>query len=324
MGDPAGVGLELIARVAAEGPVRPFFVVGDADALSRAAARIGVQLPKLETIASPAQAHRDALCVLHEPLAREEQPGQPDAANAGAVERAIRRGVEACLAGEASALVTLPIAKSVLYEAGFKFPGHTEFIGALTQDAPWPQARGPVMLIAHEELRVALTTIHLPLRAVADALSVEGIVHTGRVLAEALMRDFAIAKPRLAMAALNPHAGEAGSLGREEIEIINPAAAALRALGHACASAAPADTLFHRDARTAYDGVIAMYHDQGLIASKTIDFWGGVNATLGLPIVRTSPDHGAAFDIAGRGVARADSLRAAMRMAHAIAQRRGS
>jgi 4-hydroxythreonine-4-phosphate dehydrogenase len=324
MGDPAGVGLELIARIAAEPERPPFFVIGDAEALARAAARIDLRLPPIATIARAADAHTGALCVLHEALAIPETPGRPDSANAGAIERAIRRGVSACIDGEASALVTLPIAKSVLYDAGFAFPGHTEFIGALTENIPWPRTRGPLMLIAHDKLKVAPATIHLPLRDVATALTRDTIIHAARVLAESLTRDFGIAAPRIALAALNPHAGESGSLGREEIEIINPAAAALRALGYDVRDAAPADTLFHAEARAHYDGVVAMYHDQGLIASKTIDFWGGVNATLGLPIVRTSPDHGAAFDIAGQGVARADSLRAALRMAHAIAQRRNS
>jgi 4-hydroxythreonine-4-phosphate dehydrogenase len=321
MGDPAGAGLELIARVARD-PPEPFFVIADPDALVRAAARVGVRLPALEIIASPEDAQDGAVCVLAEPLAQSETPGAPDSANAAAILGAIRRGVDACLAGHASGLVTAPIAKSVLYGAGFAFPGHTEFIGALTQSAPWPRTRGPVMLIAHEALKVALATIHLPHAEVSAALSTAAIAHVGRVFAEALAHDFGVERPRIALAALNPHAGEGGALGREEIEVINPAAALLRAEGLDVADAAPADTLFHPQARAHYDGVIAMYHDQGLIASKTIDFWGGVNVTLGLPIVRTSPDHGAAFDIAGKGLARPDSLRAAIALAHTIASRR--
>jgi len=315
MGDPAGIGLELIARCA-DAP-EPFFLIGDPDALARAG---GPRTPHL--MANAADFKGSAFNVLPEMLAHSETPGAPSAKNAGAVEAAIRRGVEACLAGDASGLVTMPIAKATLYEAGFKFPGHTEYVGALTESAPWPHARGPVMLLAHDHLKVALATIHLPLADVKPALTTQSIVQTCRVVAQALQRDYGIAAPRLALCGLNPHAGESGKLGREEIEIINPAAAQLRAEGVDASDARPADTLFHAEARAGYDAAIAMYHDQGLIPVKTLDFWGGVNVTLGLPIVRTSPDHGAGFDIAGKGVARADSVRAALKMAWAMAGRR--
>jgi 4-hydroxythreonine-4-phosphate dehydrogenase len=178
------------------------------------------------------------------------------------------------------------------------------------------------MMLAAKDLRVALATIHLPLAQVPEHLSTEHLVRTGRVVAEALQRDFGVAAPRIAMAGLNPHAGEGGGLGREEIEIINPAAAALRAEGVDISDARPADTLFHAEARATYDAVIAMYHDQGLAPVKSLDFWGAVNVTLGLPIVRASPDHGAAFDIAGKGIARPDSFLAALRLARDMAQRR--
>jgi 4-hydroxythreonine-4-phosphate dehydrogenase len=179
------------------------------------------------------------------------------------------------------------------------------------------------MMLAAGSLRTALVTIHLSLRDALQALSGEGIVHTGRVTASALRRDFGVSRPRLALAGLNPHAGEAGALGREEIEIVNPAAARLRAEGIDCTDALPADTLFHPEARARYDAVLCLYHDQALIPVKTVDFWGGVNITLGLPLVRTSPDHGTGFDIAGRGLARADSMIAAIRLAAEIAARRG-
>lgn len=321
MGDPAGIGLELIAKSAA---TSPFFAIADPDALARAAERAGVRL-KLRPIARAEDySAGDALCVMPEPLATTETPGTPDARNAGAVRRAIERGVAACLSGAAAGLVTAPIAKATLYDAGFAFAGHTEFIGALTQSTPWQGARGPVMMLASPELRVSLVTIHTPLADVPGELSAERIAHVARVTAEALKRDFGIARPRLALAGLNPHAGESGAIGREEIEIINPAAALLRSEGIDVRDAAAADSLFHAEARAGYDAVIVMYHDQGLIPLKTLDFWGGVNVTLGLPIVRASPDHGTAFDIAGKGIARADSFLAALHLASAMAERRAA
>jgi 4-hydroxythreonine-4-phosphate dehydrogenase len=311
MGDPAGIGLELAAR-AWEGraSLPQFFVVGDKAALARAAERIGVDVSDCPV--------RDIA------LATPETPGAPNAANAPATIAAIEQGVSAVRAGEASALVTLPIAKHVLKSAGFGFPGHTEFVAHLTANDPWPHARGPVMLLAGPTLKVALVTIHTPLAQVPGALTREAIVNTARVLGEALQRDFGIASPRLALCGLNPHAGEDGTIGREEIEIVNPAAAALRAEGWAVSDAAGADALFNSEARRRYDAAIALYHDQGLIPIKTLHFWDAANITLGLPIIRTSPDHGVGFDIAGKGVARPDSFFAAMRMAWEMAERRGS
>jgi 4-hydroxythreonine-4-phosphate dehydrogenase len=224
--------------------------------------------------------------------------------------------------GRASALVTLPIAKHVLQGAGFRFPGHTEFIAHLTAGETWPHARGPVMMLAGPSLKVALATIHTPLAKVAAELSRDRIAHVGRVLGEALQRDFGIVKPRIALCGLNPHAGEDGHIGREEIEVVNPAAAMLREQGWDVRDARSADALFHESARANYDAVIALYHDQGLIPIKTLHFWDAVNITLGLPIVRTSPDHGTGFDIAGKGVACADSFRAALKLAWEMAQRR--
>jgi 4-hydroxythreonine-4-phosphate dehydrogenase len=326
MGDPAGIGLELAAKVWIDRHgAPPFFLVGDHSAIRRAFARLGAPAPRLHVAsdhASLADPPLDALAVLHTPLARDEALGQPDLANAPAIITAIERGVGAVRAGFASALVTLPIAKSVLQRSGFAFPGHTEFIAHLTADDPWPHTRGPVMMLAGPTLKVALATIHTPLASVATELSRERIIHVGRVVSEALWRDFGIARPRLALCGLNPHAGEQGQIGREEIDTINPAAALLRAEGVDITDAQSADVLFHQDARARYDAAIALYHDQGLIPMKTLHFWDAVNVTLGLPIVRTSPDHGTGFDIADKGVARPDSFRAALALAWEMAQRR--
>ena len=248
--------------------------------------------------------------------------GQPSTKNAPAIIESIEYGVKLCLSREADGLVTNPIAKNVLYESGFAFPGHTEFLGHLCQGRATPYATGPVMMLAAQNLRVGLATVHIPLQTAAKQLSTESIIDTARVILGALKTDFGITQPRLALTGLNPHAGEAGALGREEIDIINPAAQILRAEGFDVTDAQPADTLFHAEAREGYDAVLAMYHDQGLIPVKTLDFHGGVNITLGLPFIRTSPDHGTAFGIAGQDIARPDSLIAAIRKARENADNR--
>jgi 4-hydroxythreonine-4-phosphate dehydrogenase len=326
MGDPAGIGLELAARVWAErgAGTPPFFFIGDPDALERASERLGLATPALNIVEDVAQVSEpfDGLTVLHVPLAMEETPGAPDPVNADATISAIERGVAAVLEGAASALVTLPIAKAVLHTADFGFPGHTEFIAHLTKDQAWPHARGPVMMLAGPTLKVALATIHTPLAKVSGQLTRERIVHVGEVVGEALQRDFGVAEPRLALCGFNPHAGEDGNIGREEVEVLNPAAALLRAEGWSITDAVSADALFHDGARVTYDAAIAIYHDQGLIPIKTLHFWDAVNVTLGLPIVRTSPDHGTGFDIAGKGVARVDSFRAALKLAWEMTERR--
>ena len=263
-----------------------------------------------------------ALPVLDLPLAAPVRLGHPSAAAAGHVVKWIETAVALALAGEAAAVVTAPIAKATLYEAGFAYPGHTEFLGALTETAPLAGARGPVMMLAAADLRVALVTVHVPLSQVPQRVTLEAIVHAGQVTAQALTRDFGIAAPRIAVAGLNPHAGEGGAIGREEIEVVRPAVEALQAAGVDARGPAPADSLFHAAARATYDAALCLYHDQALIPVKMLDFWGGVNLTLGLPIVRTSPDHGTAFDIAGQGLARPDSLIAAIRKAAEIAERR--
>lgn len=327
MGDPAGVGLEIAVKAyagRANGALPPFGLIGDTEAVARAVKRAGLSVP-IALAAGPGDIEAmfpTSLPVLPLSLAREETPGQPDPENAPAIIAAIEQGVGHCLAGRAGALVTLPIAKAPLYAAGFRFPGHTEFIAALTAEAPGPRQRGPIMMLAGPSLKVALVSIHLPLAEAIRTLTAKKIIAAARVTAEALRRDFGVDRPRLALAGLNPHAGEGGALGREEIEIINPAAAALRAEGIDITDAKPPDALFHAEARAGYDAAIALYHDQGLIPLKTLHFWDGVNVTLGLPIVRASPDHGTAFDIAGKNVANAESFVAALRLAAEMARQR--
>jgi 4-hydroxythreonine-4-phosphate dehydrogenase len=320
LGDPAGIGPEIIvdawSRRRTGDPA--FVVFGDAGTLRR----LGAPVTLVEAPAEAAGVFSSALPVIDMPLPEPVRPGLPATSAASCVTRWIAAATRACLDGEAHALVTAPISKSVLKSAGFPHPGHTEYIGELTAGTPWIGERGPVMMLAAADLRVSLATIHLPISGVSDALSLEGLLRTARVTAQSLMRDFGLARPRLAMAALNPHAGEAGEIGREEITLIRPAADRLRAEGLDIEGPLPADSLFAPEIRTRYDAVICMYHDQALIPIKMLDFWGGVNLTLGLPVVRTSPDHGTAFDIAGKGLARADSFIAALRMAGEIARRR--
>ena len=245
-------------------------------------------------------------------------PAKPDTANAAAVIEAIETAVAMALRGEAAAVVTAPINKAVLAAAGFPHPGHTEFLQVLTGA---PRA---VMMLASDTLRVVPLTIHMPLTEVPRAITTAAIVETGEIIVAALQRDFGIATPRLAIAGLNPHAGEDGVLGGEDGAIIAPAVAALNAKGHDVRGPLSADTLFHAEARARYDAALCMYHDQALIPVKTLSFWDGVNVTLGLPIVRTSPDHGTAFDIAGTAKADARSMIAAIRLAAKMADARAA
>ncbi len=320
LGEPAGVGPEIVIdawRALSGGPLS-FAVVGDAGLLRASGAQVA-------EVGSPIDARglfESALPVLHHPIAAPVTPGRPDPRNAPAVADWIETAVSLALGGEASAVVTAPIAKAPMYASGFRFPGHTEFIAELTADAPFNGVRGPVMMLTARDLRACLVTIHVALDQVPELLTAERITRTARVTHDALRRDFGLAKPRLALAALNPHAGEGGALGLQEIQLLKPTAEALRAEGIDISDPRPADTLFHEEARRTYDASICLYHDQALIPVKTLDFWGGVNATLGLPVVRTSPDHGTGFDIAGKGVARPDSLIAAIRLAGEMAERR--
>jgi 4-hydroxythreonine-4-phosphate dehydrogenase len=264
----------------------------------------------------------DALPIYDMPLGVEVVAGHPSSAYGAKVIAWIETAVGLALSGETQGVVTAPIAKAPLYQAGFRFPGHTEFLGELTAQAPLVGPRGPIMMLIAGDLRAVPVTIHEPYAKVPGLLTQDLIVHAGEVTAAALVSDFGIASPRLALAGLNPHAGESGMIGREDVDIIAPAAARLRAMGIDCGDPRPADTLFHPQARATYDAVLCMYHDQALIPVKMLDFWGGVNVTLGLPIVRASPDHGVGYDIAGRGVARPDSMIAALRLASDIATRR--
>jgi 4-hydroxythreonine-4-phosphate dehydrogenase len=322
LGDPAGIGPEIVAAAWAAlrltGP--SFFAVGDAATIAAA----GCPVSRISDAQQAGACFASALPVLDLPLAAPVTPGQPTPDAAAHVIAWIERAVALALAGEVGGVVTAPIAKATLYAAGFAYPGHTEFIGALTADAPMAGARGPVMMLTAKDLRVALVTVHVPLAQAPGLVTEARIVAVGGVVAEALARDFGVARPRLVVAGLNPHAGEGGALGQEEQLIVAPAVAALRAAGVDARGPLPADSLFHDAARTTYDAAICLYHDQALIPVKMLDFWGGVNLTLGLPIVRTSPDHGTAFDIAGKGLARPDSLIAAIRLAAEIARRRGS
>ena len=327
LGCPAGVGPEIVTKAwAALRETGPrFVVVGDYDVLAAAiSVRSGGTVQRVGSPAEAVQIFPDALPVIDLPLLSRVVAGKPSGTHSGAIIRWIETAVGLALSGAVCAVVTAPIAKAPLYAAGFPFPGHTEFLAELTSGAAFEGQRGPVMMLAVGGLRTVLVTIHQPLKQAIASLSGDAIVQVGRVTAEALRRDFGIVGPRLALAGLNPHAGEGGALGREEIELINPAAARLRALGIDCADARPADSLFHAEARRGYDAVICLYHDQALIPVKTIDFWGGVNATLGLPIIRTSPDHGVGYDIAGRGLARPDSLIAAITMAAEMAAKRNT
>lgn len=324
LGEPAGIGPEIIVKawsaLRADGPA--FMVVGDAQSLA-AASNAGASI--IRSVSSPGEAagvFTEALPVLNLPLSSAVVAGKPAAAAAPAVIRWIETAAGLALSGEAGALVTAPIAKATLYAAGFHFPGHTEFLGELASAPPGAGGRGPIMMLAAVDLRVSLVTIHEPLAKVAGILTVERIVNAGLVTAHALTNDFGVDRPRLAVAALNPHAGEGGALGDEEKSIIAPAVLALREAGIDASGPHPADSLFHAEARRRYDAVLCMYHDQALIPVKMLDFWGGVNVTLGLPIVRTSPDHGVGLDIAGRGQARPDSLIAAIRMAARIQELR--
>lgn len=321
LGDPAGVGPEITAKAYAAlrdgGPA--FMVVGDYDLLS-AVAR-GQSVRRVSTPDEAARVFPDALPVLDLPLRASVVAGHGSPDHAEAVIRWIETAVGMALTGGVGGVVTCPISKAMLYEAGFSHPGHTEFIAELARDGT---PRRPIMMMASPRLRVSLVTIHQALRDVPDAITFERVFQTVRTTADALETDFGIPNPRIALAGLNPHAGEAGALGREELEVINPAARRLRAALYDVTDAQSADTLFGEDARGRYDAVVAMYHDQALIPLKTLDFWEGVNVTLGLPLVRTSPDHGVGYGIAGRGTARADSLIAAIRLAAEIAGRRAA
>ena len=308
-GEPAGVGPEVVAKARALAPDVPFFVLGNPAHFEGFGVAIRV-------IDAPEETASEALCVLPHDIPGPAMPGRPDPAQAAGVVSAIARAVEMARAGTASGVCTAPIHKKALKDGcDFPHPGHTEYLAALAG------VDEVVMMLACPELRVVPATIHIALDAVPAALTPRGLEATLRITHAALRRDFGVAAPRIAVAGLNPHAGEGGTMGRQEVDWIADLVARLAPeLG--CFGPLPADTMFHAGARAGYDAAVAMYHDQALIPIKTIDFAGGVNVTLGLPFVRTSPDHGTAFDIAGTGRADPTSMVAALRMAHEMGARR--
>jgi 4-hydroxythreonine-4-phosphate dehydrogenase len=318
IGEPAGIGPDLtlaIWRRRAELDLPAFYMIGDADFLKARARALGLDVAIAEvTPTQAAAAFARALPVVPLGLPVTAAAGKPDASSAPAAIAAIRRAAEDVMAGAAAAMVTNPIAKSVLSRAGFAEPGHTEFLGHLAETATGKKVT-PVMMLWSPELAVVPVTIHIPLREVFSVLSTALIADTGRIVVRDLSRRFGIARPRLAVAALNPHAGEDGTLGEEDLAIVAPAVQLLRSEGIDAVGPLAADTMFHARARANYDAALCMYHDQALIPIKTLAFDHGVNVTLGLPFVRTSPDHGTAFDLAGTGRANPGSLLAALTLA---------
>ena len=321
LGEPAGIGpdITLAAWLRREAlALPPFYIIGDPDFIATRAARLGLTIPiSVTTPADSVAAFQTALPVCPTGHAVTAEPGRPDSSSAPAAIASIRQAVADVVAGHASAVVTNPIAKSVLYRVGFAHPGHTEFLAELaTRDGETPM---PVMMLWSPDLAVVPVTIHVSLREAIEQLSDRLIVKTARIVVADMQRRFGVAQPRLALSGLNPHAGEDGSLGSEDHEIIAPAVAILQNQGIDARGPLPADTMFHPAARAGYDCAICMYHDQALIPLKTLAFDDGVNVTLGLPFIRTSPDHGTAFDIAGSGKANPSSLIAALKLAARMA-----
>lgn len=314
-GDPAGIGAEITLKAFATG-LRGFVVMEDPGRLAEIATELGLDVP-IEIVEAPFDLEKNHAALPVCPLSWDTSPipGKADPRNAICVIEAIRIAASMAQDGRAAAMVTNPIHKAVLIESGFSHPGHTEFLASLTP----PRDGAPLMMLASEMLRVVPATVHVALRDVPDALTTSGLVAKGRLLDESLRRYFGCPNPRIAFCGLNPHAGEDGQFGDEDKRIIAPAVDRLAADGISAFGPLSADTLFHAEARKSYDAVIGMYHDQVLIPLKTLDFDGGVNVTLGLDFIRTSPDHGTAFDIAGTGRARPDSLMAAVRMAQMMA-----
>jgi len=323
LGEPAGIGPDLaldVWRRRAELNVPPFYLVGTVDFLRRRAARLGLDIPiTAVTPRSAAAAFAGALPVVAIDVAVSAEPGRPDRSSAPAAVASIRRAVADVMAGEAAAVVTNPVAKNVLYHWGFAEPGHTEFLAKLVQESTGRTLR-PVMLLWSPVLAVVPVTIHLPLKEIFNQLTTGLVIETGRIVARDLAARFGLNRPRLAITGLNPHAGEEGTLGEEDGSIVAPAVARLIADGIDARGPLPADSLFHAQARATYDAALCMYHDQALIPIKTLAFDHAVNVTLGLPFVRTSPDHGTAFDIAGTGRADLKSLVAALRLAARLAK----
>lgn len=322
LGEPAGIGPDI--AIAAwlkrrELDLPPFYLIGDSAFITERARVLGATIAVADASAEDAaELFAGALPIVKTGIAATAKPGHPDDSSAPAAIASIRHAVADVISGRASAVVTNPIAKSVLYRAGFSHPGHTEFLAQLSA-AVNGTVPHPVMMLWSPELAVVPVTIHLPLRDAIAQLTSDLIVRTGRIVAADLKARLGIPRPRLAISGLNPHAGEDGTLGTEDQSIIAPAVAILQQDGIDVRGPLPADTMFHEAARKTYDCAICMYHDQALIPIKTIAFDDGVNVTLGLPFIRTSPDHGTAFDIAGTGRANPSSLVAALRLAAQMA-----
>jgi 4-hydroxythreonine-4-phosphate dehydrogenase len=320
-GEPAGIGPDITIKAwqrRHELKLPAFYLLGDRDSLNHRAKALGLKVEIADVRPEEAiGAFEDALPVVATGHAASALPGQPDRSSAGAAIASIRQAVSDVIAGRADAVVTNPIAKSVLYRAGFRHPGHTEFLAELAAGGGQPPQ--PVMMLWSPALVVVPVTIHLSLQDAIAHLSRDGIVTTARIVAAELKSRFGIVRPRIAMSGLNPHAGEDGSLGTEDQTIVAPAVEILRGDGIDIRGPLPADTMFHEAARQSYDCAICMYHDQALIPVKTLAFDDAVNVTLGLPFIRTSPDHGTAFDIAGTGKANPSSLIAALRLAARMA-----
>jgi 4-hydroxythreonine-4-phosphate dehydrogenase len=324
LGEPAGIGPDITFaawRRRAELGLPPFYLLADPAFIARRVQRIAPDTPlAVVQPAAAGAAFATALPVVDIAVPVSAEPGRPDQSSAPAALAAIRRAVADVRAGAAAAVVTNPVAKNVLYRSGFPEPGHTEYLGKLAEEATGVAAR-PVMMLWSPELAVVPVTIHLALKDVTARLSESLVVETARIVARDLRERFDIARPRLAIAGLNPHAGEDGALGDEDLTMVRPAVERLKAEGIDARGPLAADSLFHPAARASYDVALAMYHDQALIPIKTLAFNHAVNVTLGLPFVRTSPDHGTAFDIAGTGRADPASLIAALQLAARLSSR---
>lgn len=315
MGEPAGIGPEICLKTWLERPDNgvPFFIIGDVNDMEKWKRHLGIDVP-IVTIENPSEASEIssvALPIIHEPLATSSEPGNPVKANSAAILRCVKLGIKLVTSGDASALVTNPVQKETLYASGFPYPGITEFLGSTVD----PEVI-PVMMLVCPEIRAATITTHIGLADVASQLNINDIISKVKIVENALRSNFGVQAPCIAVAGLNPHSGKGGRMGDEELKIIEPAIRKLQTYNLDIVGPLPADTLFHDRARAQFDAIVCMYHDQALIPVKTINFWNGVNVTLGLPFIRTSPDHGTALDIAGKGIAKSTSLSAALNTAN--------
>ncbi|MGB7287686.1 MAG: 4-hydroxythreonine-4-phosphate dehydrogenase PdxA [Salaquimonas sp.] len=323
MGEPAGIGPEVILKAWQARETKklsPFFVIGDESFFNSIQSQLGLNVPIICcTVDEVVPAFETGLPIVQLDGAVTSTPGELNSADAHLVSNSIIQAVGYVFEGKASGIVTAPINKKALYESGFQYPGHTEFLGALAEKHIGKSVT-PIMMLAGPELRTIPVTIHIPLHDVPKTLTTQMIIETGEIAARDLVAKFGLTSPRLAITGVNPHAGEGGTMGHEDADIIAPAVAALKALGIDARGPLPADTMFHKTARETYDVALCMYHDQALIPAKTLGFDDSVNVTLGLPFIRTSPDHGTALDIAGKGIANPSSMIAAIKMAGEMAE----